>query len=189
MTERKVGVTDVASGAGVADIRTRERSATGCEQYLIPEIDRVVPFRGMVASFRMPGVATVNRPLMSIFNKTGSGVLLAVATLVGIFEMTTNSSSTRTLGVSRIGTAPTDGTLNTPVEFDTAQTHNANVEVRSAASADGTTTTLTATPGTSGYRTYVQKSLSPIGQLVSPEYPWRATSASWVKGRACSSWR
>lgn len=44
MTERAVGVTDVASGAGVADYRVRERSVSGatvCEQYLIPVAERV----------------------------------------------------------------------------------------------------------------------------------------------------
>jgi hypothetical protein len=170
MTQRKVGVTDVASGAGVADYRTREQAALGCEQYLIPQVDRVTSFTGMVASFRFTGTAVANRALATIFNVTGSGVLLAVRQLVLITDATAILTLVRTLSVSRITAAPTDGALGVPVGFDSAQVHDASVEFRGAASADGTNVALTAPAGAVvGRRTLTARPHKLDFQLLSPE--------------------
>lgn len=144
MTERKVGVTDVASGAGVADFRTRERSALGCEQYLVTTREEVAAFRALGATFRTVGVASVDKPLCSLFNRTGSGKLVVIEAAVLETFLLTTSGTTRWTGAYRITTAPTDGTLLTPVAMDTAGTHEALVEFRGAASADATATALTA---------------------------------------------
>jgi hypothetical protein len=171
MTARKVGVPDVAPGAGVAEYRTRE-AALGCEQYLIEEADRVTSYRGMVASFRIVGNSKLtNRALATLFNVTGSGVLVAIHRLVLSPELAGASGSTRTVALSKITTAPTDGALGAPLGFDSAQTHNASVEFRGASSADGVAVALTAPPGTVGYRALKIKNPSHIGQIVFPDVP------------------
>jgi hypothetical protein len=155
MAERPVGVTDVASGTGVAQFRTRERTVSSqavCEQYLIPEQDWVPSYSGMVATFRSPGVAVANQSHACLFNKTGSGVLVAVRDVTCQFDRTINSATHREWTASRITTAPTDGTLLTPVAFDTALSHSSSVEARGLASADGTAGTFTATPTGAGWK-------------------------------------
>lgn len=167
MTERLIGVTDVASGAGVADYRTRERSGHGVEQYLIPLADRVPSFKGIVASFRVPGVAAANTPYFSIFNKTGSGVLVAVRELLVAHEFPAATGTMRTNSITRVTTAPTGGTLHTPTALDTGLSHNANVEVRGAASADGTASAITSTVGaTIAWRNMVNKDPDQTGQML-----------------------
>jgi len=170
MAERKIGVTDVAPGAGVAEFRTRERSL-GCEQYLIPTHERVPSFRGMASTYRTPGVAVANTPQLCIFNKATSGVLVAVHQLVFDHDRTTNSANQRFYAASRITTAPTDGTLLTPVAMDTVLTHNTLVEIRANGSADGTSGTFTATPGTAGWKTQGTRipATNPPGQFIYPD--------------------
>ena len=155
MAERPVGVTDVASGAGVAQFRTRERTVAAevvSEQYLIGLRDRVPSYRGMVSTFRTPGSAAVNTALMSLFNLSGSGVLVAVRASRMQADRTVNSSTARWSGTSLITTAPTDGTVLTPVGFDSAGSHSASVVARGLASADGTNGTFTPTATVTGWR-------------------------------------
>jgi len=155
MAERPVGVSDLASGAGVARYRTRERTVGGesvVEQYLIPLADRVLSYQGLVSTFRTPGSAAL-QGVMSLFNKAGSGVLVAVRFAILQADRTVNTSTVRWIGASRITTAPTDGTLLTPIALDSADSHSSSVEARGLASADGTAGTLTVTPGVSGWRT------------------------------------
>lgn len=61
MPERPVGVTDTASGAGVAEVRTRERSVGGntvAEQFVIPIRERVVSYTGIYTSAVISGLAS-----------------------------------------------------------------------------------------------------------------------------------
>lgn len=152
MAERPVGVTDQASGAGVADVRTRERTVGGntvAEQYVIPISERVASYKGACTTFRTPGRAATTQNLFSIFNTTGSSVLVAVRRLSIQMDATAALATvTKTIKTTRQTTAPTNGTAATKVPFDSAQSSAANVEVRGDASADGTNsaTTLTATP-------------------------------------------
>jgi len=172
MTERKVGVTDVASGAGVADYRTREQAALGCEQYLIPEVDRVLGYRGMVATFRIIGNTTAaGLPLATLFNKTASGVLVAVTRLEVVYEQSLPTSTVRGYGVSPLTIAPTDGALMTPVPFDTDLTHNALVEFRGKASADGTNVAFTPVAVIDGWRIFTQRMVSDYGQRLNTPLP------------------
>lgn len=154
MTTRAVGVTDTASGAGVADVRVRERTdpslgTTVAEQYVIPISERVASYKGMATSFRMPGRAATTQNLFSIYNTTGSAVLVAVRRLSIQMDATAVLVAVaKSVKTTRQTTAPTNGTALTKVPFDSSQTSAANVEVRNDASADGTVsaTTLTATP-------------------------------------------
>lgn len=167
MTERPVGVTDLASGAGVAQYRTRERTVGGqavVEQYLLPISERVPSYKGLYATFRITGVQTADRPLASLFNTAGTGVLVAVRALTIVLDIAGASSIVRSAAVSRLTTAPTTGTLHTPVALDSALTHASGVEFRGAASADDTANAITATPTTRGWRMMPGRMASHIGQ-------------------------
>jgi hypothetical protein len=150
MGERPVGVTDVASGAGVAQFRTREQTIGGeavVEQYLIPISDRVRSFQGMATTFRIPGSGAAAQNLLSIFNAAGSAVLVAVRWFQIELDYTTNSTTMRFFATTRITTAPTGGTALSKVAFDTAESSSSSVTLLGGASADGTASAITATPG------------------------------------------
>ncbi len=140
---------------------------------------RVPTFTGSVGAFVAPGAANADKPYITIFNKTGSGVLVAVRSLVMQIDHTSNSSSVRDWKTTRITTAPTDGTLLTPQTWDTTKTHNTNVEIRSVASADGTNVAFTAAPGTDrADGSFNVRNVTAVGELVYPsidmlpEYPY-----------------
>lgn len=157
MAQRAVGVTDVAPGAGVAEYRTRERSVSGAtvvEQYLLYEQERVAACVAMATTFRTPGSGTAAQNLATLFNRSGSGVLVAVRRISHQVDYTTNSATVRVISTSRITTNPTTGTLHTPTLFDTGGSHAALVEFRGAASADGTASAITATAGTHAWRQF-----------------------------------
>jgi hypothetical protein len=141
---------------------------------------RVPTFKGSVATFVSPGLTGVDQPLLTIFNKTGSGVLVAVRRL-HLFNDHAGAGTTtiRDWRTSKITTAPSTGTLATPQPFDTADTHNANVEVRALASADGTNGTLTAPPTANRLNgDFNQRFVSAVGQYAHQptdllvEYPY-----------------
>lgn len=149
MPERPIGVTDVASGADVADYRTRERTVGGVsvvEQYLICRKERVQSFIGAAATFRTAASATHSG---SIFNAAGSTVLVAVLSVEVWGQRTANSGTLYVQRVGRCTTAPTGGVVIDKVSVgtgaDAAETSSASVEVRSAGTADGTGTALTVT--------------------------------------------
>ena len=140
--QRAVGVTDVASGAGVVDYRTRERVAGGVtvvEQYLIDGLlDRgVLSFVGAAATFRT--TAALN--MTSLSNAAGSGVLVAVRSLVMAGTNTVNSGTTRMLNLYQQAAIPTGGVDMSKVSLgtgeDSAQTSSASVVVKATTSADG----------------------------------------------------
>jgi hypothetical protein len=173
MTERPVGVTDQATGAGIADVRTRERTVGGntvAEQYVIPISERVASYKGMATTFRIPGRAATTQNLFSIYNTTGSAVLVAVRRLSIQMDATAALATVaKSIKTTRQTTAPTNGTSATKVPFDSAQSSAANVEVRGDASADGTgsATTLTATPSANvGWSQFVMRLHTAAGQVL-----------------------
>lgn len=172
MAERPVGVTDQASGAGVAEVRTRERTVGGntvAEQYVILQEERVRSFEGYATSFRTPGRAATTQNIFSIYNTTGSSVLVAVKRLSIQMDATAALAAVaKTVFTSRITTAPTNGTTLTKVTNDTTQSSAANVVITGDASADGTGsgTTLTATAGTRMWSQFVMRMHTLVGQVL-----------------------
>jgi len=133
---------------------------------------RVVTFKGLVASPRVPLTGVAGAKVASLFNKVGSGLLVAIRDFRMTLDYPAGSSSIRTAATSRITTAPADGTLHDPMPFDTAQTHSASVEFRSGASADAVASSLTGTAGDHAWRQGHFRSISPVGEQVrTPEDP------------------
>lgn len=168
MGENRVGVTDVADGAGVASFRTRQRNVGGSnveEQFLLYQDERVASWEGSASTFRIRGDGVAGQNIASLFNRTGSGVLVAVRELELVMDYTTNSGTVRFFGTSRITTNPTTGTLMSVMSFDTAQSHQALVEFRGGASADGTASALTATPGVIAWRQGHWHAQTAVGQF------------------------
>ena len=131
-----------------------------------PAGTRVVTFKGLVASPRVPLTGVAGAKVVSLFNKVGSGLLVAIRDFRLTLDYPAGSSSVRTVATSRITAAPADGTLHTPVPFDTEQTHSASVEFRSGASADGTASALTGTAGDHAWRQGHFRIISPVGEQV-----------------------
>jgi len=179
VAERPVGVTDQASGAGIAQVRTRERvigSDTIAEQYVIPVIEYLegykLSYRGMVASFRIPGLATGNHNLFTAFNKTGSTKILAIRRVILQVDDTGALLTVAPLiQSSRITTLPTGGTVLTKVPFDTALTPDTNCEFMGGASADGTGATITSTAGTRAWAQFKMRAATQVGQFLYPDEP------------------
>lgn len=123
-------------------------------------------FQGAVTSFYSAGVAVVDTPFFTIFNKVGSGVLVAVRRAELISDHVSNTGTIRKWKSTRTTTAPTGGTLLTPVAFDTAQTHDADVEIRTRASADGTAAAITATVGADMMNSMLPfRNVTAVGQM------------------------
>jgi hypothetical protein len=178
MTERPVGVTDTAAGAGVAEIRTRERTVGAvavAEQYTIPVTEYVdgyvASYRGLVAAFRTLGLASANHNIFTIFNKTGSTKLLAVRRLTVQFDDTAASTAVSPVAkTSRITTLPTGGTVLTPVPFDSALTHDADCEFKGATASDaGAATTIVSAAGTDFWTDFKTRQATAVGQLLFPD--------------------
>lgn len=148
MTQRTIGVSDEAAGAGVVEYRTRERSVSGStvvEQYLLREDERVASFKGSATTFRTPGVTGSGQNFMTIFNASGSGVLVGVRRLTVQVDYITNSLTTRFFRAITLTTAPTGGVVLGKVAADTTFSSNASVTLRGGSSADGTASAITAT--------------------------------------------
>lgn len=182
MTERPVGVTDQASGAGVADVRTRERSVGGstqAEQYVIPLQEfvdgYVLSYRGMVAAFRTLGLASANHNIFTLFNKTGSTKLVAVRRMTLQTDDTVASLALApVVKTFRITAIPTGGTVLTGVSFDTSLTHDTNVEAMGATASDGgaaTTITATANPTSAAWTGFKSRQATAVGQILYPDEP------------------
>lgn len=173
MADRGVGVTDTAPGAGVAEVRTRERTinaATYAEQYVIPISERVPSYKGMVSTFRTIGRIATAQNLFSIFNTAGSTVLVAVRRVS--IQMDTTTALTvvsPVMRTARMTADATNGTALTKVPVDTLLTSNASVTVKGDASADGTNsgTTLTSTPAAAkGWGQFVMRLHTAAGQVI-----------------------
>jgi hypothetical protein len=171
MGNRAVGVADQAPGAGVAEVRARERDIGGstyAEQYVIPIEERVASYKGMVSSFRTLGNAASPQNLFTIANTSGSAVLVAVRRLSIQMEATAASTALAVqFKTSRSTTVPTGGTSISKVAFDTSLTSAANVELRGATASDGgAATAITATANAIGWHQFGMRLHTAVGQVL-----------------------
>lgn len=109
---------------------------------------RIKTFRGIGATFAIPGSAALAQPLWSIENTTGSAVIVSVERLF-IWSFAGAASATIFIPpwayTFRTTTMPTGGTAFTKISADTGDSGSAaNVTVRQGASADGTASAITA---------------------------------------------
>lgn len=174
MAERPVGITDQASGAGIAQVRTRERTVSAevvSEQYVIPISERVASFKGFTSTFRTLGNAAATQNLFSIENAAGSSVLVAVRRISVQMDATAVLAAiTSQIKTSRPTALPTGGTTLTKVGFDTAQSSSASVVCRGATASDaGAATAITATAGSTGWQQYVMRMHTLVGQVLLPD--------------------
>jgi hypothetical protein len=170
MAERPVGITDQASGAGIAQVRTRERtvaSETVAEQYVIPISERVASFKGIVTSFRTLGNAASPQNLFSIENAAGSTVLLAIRRMSIQMDATVaNTSVACSFKTSRPTAVPTGGTTLSKVSFDSTQSSSSSVVARGATASDGgAATAITATAGSIGWSQFAMRLHTGAGQV------------------------
>jgi hypothetical protein len=113
---------------------------------------RLVTYDGRAATFRIPGRAgTTGQKIMSIFNATGSSVLVDVERITIDTAFTVIKAVTvlpLSIRLYRTTVLPTNGSAITKVPQDTSQTSSSSVTLLGDASADGTSsaTALTATP-------------------------------------------
>lgn len=177
MTDRGVGVADTAAGAGVAEVRTRERSIGGntyAEQYVIPIQERVASFKGVATSFRTAGLASTNHIIFSIENASGSTILLAVKRLSLQVEdtgvLTTVAPVCRTY---RSTTASASGTTLTKSGFDTSLSSSASVVVRGATASDGGAATAITNGGTlsPAWTQFKMRAATAVGQYLFDDEP------------------
>lgn len=174
MGENRVGVTDQAAGAGVSEVRTRQRTVGGSsveEQYVIPINERVASYKGTFSSFRTLGNAATPQNIFTISNTTGSSVLVAVRRLTVQMDATVVLTAVAPqLQLSRVSSAPTGGTVLTDVAFDTSLSGSANVEARGATASDGgAATAITATAGTTLWQQYNFRLHTAVGQVLTPD--------------------
>ncbi len=171
MPVRGVGVTDQTAGAGVAEVRARERTVDGgtyAEQYIIPISERVASFKGMAGSFRTVGNAASPQNLLTIENAAGSSVLVALR------RITVQMDATAVLvavscqyKTARTTAVPSAGTALTKVSFDSAQSSASQVTVRGATASDGgAATAITATAGSTGWHQFAPRMHTLVGQVL-----------------------
>lgn len=129
-----------------AATRTKtEDSVTKHFQRVILETGRTTTFKGVGATFRMPGVATTPHNLFYITNATSSTVLVAIRKLEISVIGTAANTALVTPALFRLTTLPTGGTAFTKTSTDSRDTSSASVIVAGAASADGTASAITGT--------------------------------------------
>lgn len=179
MTEVRVGVTDQAPGAGVVEVRARERTvggSVGAEQFVIAQDERVVSFRGEAATFRMIGSAATPQWLWQMQNAAGTAVLVAVRSVIVHHDHFAAVASTVANGIFSLGRSTgtrAGGTalskMSAGVGPDAAQTSDANVTHVGGASADGTNSLITGlTAGSHMQRRMGNRMHTLVGQVLSP---------------------
>lgn len=148
MPDRAVGVTDQATGAGIADVRVRERqisAVTYAEQFVIPISERVVTGKVKAATFRIIGTTATTYNLFSLENTAGSAVLVAITKLRHYIEATATTAylTANATKLFRGTTVPTGGTTLTKHLLDTNGSSVANVVARGGASSDTALSAIT----------------------------------------------
>lgn len=139
MTDRLVGVTDQASGAGVAEVRARERTVGGntvAEQYVIPIRERVVSYVGIYSSAVVSGLAAAPATTAANFyltNNPGSGVLVAVRRAEAEQLLTAASVTVTRFGIEKFTTTTSATAAEaTFVARDTTEAHSPSVKLTTA---------------------------------------------------------
>ena len=122
-------------------IRTRERSISGStiqEQYQIIQDERVITNFLKVCTFAIPGRAATGQTLLTVENKTGSGLLVEIES-IRVFMEATDTLATRAVAVVLSkGVTRTNGTAMAKAQLQTSLSSSASVEVYGDASADDT---------------------------------------------------
>ena len=132
-------------------LRSYDKGTPGHDQYVIQTDERLISYRGRVATKRTPGRAgTVGAKLFALHNATGSTILVDVEKITVDFTATVIKAVTvlpPMIRLWRITVLPTNGTALTKVPEDSALSSSASVTVFGDASADGTlsASALTAT--------------------------------------------
>lgn len=176
MGENRVGVTDQSAGAGVVEVRTRQRTVGGSsveEQYVIPISERVPSYKGMVSSFRTLGAAATSQNVFTASNTTGSSVILAIRRLTVQMDATAVLTAvTPQFKVSRASAAPSGGTALTKVPFDSSLSSSGNVSFLGATASDGgAATAITATAGSTGWQQMAFRLHTAVGQVLINDEP------------------
>src|SRR4051794_33002392 len=103
------------------------------DQYVIPTTDKIISYKGRVATFRSKGRAAAQQNIFSIHNATGSAVLVDVTKITCDFSATVVKAVTvpaPIFRVWRVTVLPTNGTALTKVPEDTLLTTSTSVTVR-----------------------------------------------------------
>ena len=142
------------SVAGVTARGYQRGSGSGnWDQYVIPVRDRIVSARCRAGTFVTPGRAgTTGQKIMSIFNATGSSVIVdLLGVTVDKYETVVKAVTVPPpiVRLHKVTTLHTNGSSLTKVPVDSGQSSSSSVTVLGDASADGTGsgTTLTSTLG------------------------------------------
>lgn len=148
MPNRGVGVTDQATGAGVADVRVRERQITAvtyAEQFVIPISERVVTARVKTATFRIIGTTATTYNLFSLENTAGSAVTIAITKIRTYIEVSAVTAYLvqNATKLFRSVVTPTGGTTLTKHLLDPSGSSAANVVARGGSSSDTLLTAIT----------------------------------------------
>lgn len=165
-----MGDVDSTATAGLT-IRGYRRGTTSTDewdQYVVPVRDRIVSYDGRVGSLITPGRGTVGQKILSLENKTGSGVVVAVQR-IKVDLLTTVAKAVTVVPpvvqIVRFTPAASGGTVITKAGLDASQTSDANVVVTGDASAHGTSsgTALTLTAGAVITQAYAPRCLTAVG--------------------------
>lgn len=125
--------------------------------------------RYSAATPRILGAAAVAQNLLTIENQTGSGKIIQIRRLVMQMDATAVLTSFMPIiRTNRTSGMPSGGTALAKVRYDLNDAiSNANIIVRGGASADGTNSTITATPGTDLlWQQYGMRLHTAVGQVL-----------------------
>lgn len=142
------------------------------DQYVIPQEDKLISFRGRAATFVTPGRALTSQKIFAIHNATGSTTIVSVNRIIVDALQTVVKAVTvlpPIIRLHRFTAVPTNGTALAKTTLDSSQTSNASVTVWGDASADnagaGTSsaTTLTVTATTLISQVFGPRMLTAVG--------------------------
>lgn len=171
-------VSATSAGQAFRGYRRGGVSTDPVDQYVIPQEDRIVTYRGRSATFVTPGRAAVTQRLMTIHNASGSTVLCSVnRVIIDLMSLATKAVTIvpPILRAHRFVPLPTGGTALGKVPLDSSLTSSASVVVTGDSSADGT-----AQAGTlSGTALSVTNNpATPLAQINAPRQILAGTAAS-----------
>lgn len=142
----------LTAGVEAAGYRRGATTADPWYQYVVPVLDRIVSFKGRACSFRQLGIAgTAGQKLGTIFNATGSGIIVDVD-LICVDPMQTAARVVEppVIRAHKLTTLPTGGTAIPKIGADSSMTSSASVTLlQGTASEGGAATAITATPAAS----------------------------------------
>lgn len=123
-------------------------------------------YTGIVTTFRIPGAAATTQNLFTLENTTGSAVVVTIRRLMLQMDATAVLTAVMPQFKTSRCAVPSGGTTITKGTFDSTQTSAANVVARGGASADGTASAITATPGTAIWQQFGMRMHTVVGQVL-----------------------